>query len=418
MPSALWDSGGFGSIRWSPEPPDANCETVYGFKWDEAMQDLSPYRERYLQELLRMGLPADPRAPRCPRRPSVSAPRLLLPLAFNYGQRSDYRSMLYNLRSWLAAEAGLDSDIFTINESMASLRALGTFRPNDVFLIADMGGHTLDIALYTHQSEAEQVREEGIHQIGSLDFGGEAFLAGVLQAQHPQTPRRDMGPAYWRLRDRLSNPAERGAFARDQAFLNRMDRFHILALEFLRTMAEAWLRDKPDTARVDILLAGNGWRLRELARPDGDPRVGFGEYFEDRVAAFAKPGVRHMVRNLEGVEHTKHWVAVGALNVAIHSSRRELKETPFLAKLPRRPQPGHRTAPHRMVGKRRRRASPSACQRKSPSAARSTSTTRAAPPPPSPGPNSSTAPSSPPAATQEKKSSATKLSWKSPTRVS
>jgi hypothetical protein len=337
IPSALWDSPDLdiSCIRWSADAPAAICRPRHGFKWDEQMQDLSAYRKRFLEELLRLTLPAI--LDRMGARGCAPALRIgfSYPLAFDYKQRRDYALLLGHVQDWLAGSAGLQAQVFTLNESMASLRAFGAFNPGEVFLVADMGGRTLDLALFTNQGRGEeQGKPENVHQIGSLDFGGEAFLRGIARVRRPQARDDQLDDVYWELRDGLTDAARRQSFAADRIFLDRMDRFHTVALEYLRTMAESWRTACGGEERLRILLVGNGWRLRELAQAGADPNRVFDTFFEHRVNGFERATVEYMSPRLRDIDYSKHWVACGALSAAIHSDSRELGGLPFPSKLP------------------------------------------------------------------------------------
>lgn len=346
IPSALWTTPDrrFGAIRWSPRRPTSHCTAAHGFKWDEGMEDRQALRALYLQELLRFALPiALEKLGARGATPQLSI-GFAYPLAFSDAQVERYKRLFDDLREWLRQEAGLRATLFVVNESMASLRALGAFQPGEVFLIADMGGRTLDVALFTEQRG--EIKREHVHQIGSVDFGGEAFLHGVLQAQDPRAPRAALeGAPYWELRDRLADPAQRSGFMDDGGFADRMERFHTLGLEFVRTMAEAWLHDRPQGRAISILLVGNGWRLRALMEPDRDAHAVCVQYFEGLIDQFGNRAVRHLVRQLPGIDFSKHWVALGALNVALHATPINVEADALQPRLPagRRLAIAHRT---------------------------------------------------------------------------
>src|SRR5439155_13818283 len=64
--------------------------------------------------------------------------------------------------------------LHSINESSACMILLGSPNSNDAFLVADMGGGTIDVALFTASSPDAD-------QIGSIRFAGETYLDVLTQ---------------------------------------------------------------------------------------------------------------------------------------------------------------------------------------------------------------------------------------------
>lgn len=321
IPSALWiGPRGAAYIRWANRPP-GEWTTSHAFKWDDGLQDRSAQRKRFLQEIAFFCIPCIfeklGNRQACPQLRFGFA----YPLAFSFQQRRDYRSMLADFKVWVHSQGGFTPpSITSLNESLAAIRAYGEHNPNEQFLIADMGGRTLDVALFSYAPTGACY----YHQIGSLDFGGEIYLHRVTES--------DGEGAYWELRQRIFS-GQIASYGANAQMVKRLDRFQIMALEYLRTML-ACHRVK-DSGTVNLILIGNGWRLRDLTAGRGDPIQNFREYFERMLGYFELPNVKLLDADMAGIESLKHWVAVGALRWAARGQPHELEAGEFYGdKLP------------------------------------------------------------------------------------
>jgi hypothetical protein len=337
FPSALWrdPQTGFASVRWSSEQPTPGCIPMHGFKWDEGLQENAQLRRAYLWEILFFALPVI--LERLGKRDAAPGIDLgfAYPLAFDFPKRKAYQKLLESLRSQLAKDCGLDVETYSINESLASVRAPGDYNPGDLFLVADMGGRTLDVALFTYQSNApRQTLPDHLHQVGSLNFGGEIFLEAVAQHKSGARTGHEFEGQYWRLRDAVVMSGGR-ELGQDNVVLRLLDRFHPMALEFIRVMLCAFREREPEPKRlIRVLLVGNGWRLREIKAGGRDPMNFITEYYRRQLRDFGVESVELKDSRIAHIANSKHLVACGALNAAKDASIHELKQSEFPSRLP------------------------------------------------------------------------------------
>jgi hypothetical protein len=358
IPSAVWLlDGRTCALRWGPAPP-ACRGSEHGFKWDDGLQDRSHIRKRFIRDLFFFSLPAilQRLGNRCA---SVAADvSFAYPLAFSYQQRMSFQQLVRQFKTEFQKECGFLLTTFSINESEGAVKAAGAPLPGSLFLVADMGGRTLDLALFAYRTGPPQDVDEKFFQIGSVDFGGEAFLGAVTKARTQEAEGERYREEYWRLR----NSIQRGTGARelqgDVTVEQTLERMQVMALEFLRVMLKALIEHppangsevRPDSIR--LLLVGNGWKLRHLVAGPNDPRRFAHEYFTQRVRSFGLPQVEVVEPAIPGIDDSKHWVACGALKAAARQ-RDELAQTPYGSKLPsgRRLQCGDQTIQwHELLG--------------------------------------------------------------------
>jgi len=332
IPSALWvkaHGADEGYVRWADMPP-GEWISVHGFKWDERLENRRAQRQRFIKEILFFSLPCI--LERLGNRHACPPLRLgfAYPLAFDFNQRQDFAQVLDHVRNWLETQAGFElPEIFSLNESLAAVRAYGMPELGDQFLIADMGGHTLDVSLFEYQAEP---KGESFFQVGSIEFGGEKYLERV--ADHTLSGQ-EREARYWRLRDTIF-AGQISRYATHGDMCGTLDRFHIMALEYLRVMLAAH-RQRPAAATkpVRLVLIGNGWRLRELTAGGQAPEAHLQDYFDRMVGKFGVSEVTLQHVSLSGVPWSKHWVAIGALKNAAAGGYRELRDpAPYPEKLP------------------------------------------------------------------------------------
>ena len=332
VPSTLWNLENTSRllIRWNDRLPEL-AKAVHGFKWDRASAKYQRERSEFLDELLFLSIPHILRRLDVPN----SAPNLHLgfayPLAFSYESRRAIATLLEQVRTHIREQTGCTTDVYSTNESIACVRAFGLHNPNDTFLVADMGGVTMDVALCRFGPE----RANECLQVGSLHFGGETYAESIaLMQAHAENERE---PEYWRIRDAISGSRVNQVFPNDTRITDLVDRFLPMALEYLRTMLAAHKQIEPDE-KINVLLVGNGWRLAELTGPPGQARSQvFRAYYTKKIEAFGLSNVRLYDREIPGLAWSKHLVAFGALqNVRGIGARKEneLSEQPFPTRLP------------------------------------------------------------------------------------
>jgi hypothetical protein len=328
LPSALWHhrQRDLAFIRWSSSAPlMEGFEAEHGFKWDRDLQDLSRLRRSYLSELFFFALPAILERQRARGVPVGLDIGFAYPLAFSYSQRAAYRTMIDDLRSQLRNFAGLEAETFSINESLATVRARGAFNPGEICLVADMGGRTLDIALFTYQANAEmQICPEFMHQIGSIDFGGEIFLGAVAKRRAQGGGAAEFESAYWRLRDSVVTERASQIYGQDAAIGRLLDRFQPMALEFLRVLLCAFRANSGDSRPIRVFLTGNGWRLRDLRAGRQDPAQFSLGHFRRLLGEFGLANLELSSSHISGIQSSKHWVACGALQAVTTTGGDEL----------------------------------------------------------------------------------------------
>jgi hypothetical protein len=96
-------------------------------------------------------------------------------------------------------------------------------------------------------------------------------------------------------------------------------------------MAAAATRDGIK-GKLQVFLAGNGWRLSSVTNTKTDPQVAFLERFDKYISAFGLPSVS--VWKASTVDNPKHVVALGALENALSGQAQELQKQTTGSKLP------------------------------------------------------------------------------------
>lgn len=340
VPTAVWKmANGLYPIRWGARPPQ--CEgDEHGFKWDDGLQDRSTIRKAYLRDLFFFSLPVI--LERLKNRVAVVALDIAFayPLAFNSRQRAAFLGLIQEFRKDFGKESGFNITDFHINESEAAVRASGAPSPGSLFLVADMGGRTLDLALFAYRPDGGDAPEQTLYQIGSIDFGGEAFLEAVTRARTQTTAGEDFEKEYWNLRNKIHRGADTDALQHEAAVSKALEILQTVALEYLRTMLKALIEHPPqDVAeqasvlKIRLRLIGNAWKLRQLVAGAEERSRFMHEYFVDSIGKFGLPGVEVDGPIIPKISDSKHWVACGALR-AIPQQPKELEGQPYGSKLP------------------------------------------------------------------------------------
>ena len=214
IPSALWQLDGQNFIRWNSDAPTEGARALTGFKWDrERGADRMPERRSFFQELFLVSLPYVLRELGLSRLESVEVKvGIAFPLAFGVGTRHKMIQLLDTLQADLKERTGLETEFYSVNEAIACVDAFGSPNKGDTYLIADLGGATLDVALYTAGVEAGKHK---IHQLGSLEFGGETFVSAFVAGKETDSGRQNQ--LAWQVRDDILEGRSRDRYGREDA---------------------------------------------------------------------------------------------------------------------------------------------------------------------------------------------------------
>lgn len=326
IPTAVWEIGTNVFIRWNSTAPVENATQRANFKSESQATSL---RLAFLRELMFLTMPSMISQTGLAGSEIKVNLGFAFPMAFGFSARAEMGKLLSLLKTELE-HIGCQADCFSINESRACVRAFGAPRLNDNFLVADMGGGTLDLALFT-TGEDQRV---ALHQIGSLRYAGEQYLTAF--ADHGKT---QSSHGVWKIRDAISNGESWRLYGRDPEAQKILDRFVGFAFEYLRTMLLAFKQDR-DESNIRLVLVGNGWHLIDAFSPEieqrGPQRV-FEESYRHLVDKLSVSGVElYMSDPLPRLPSSKHLVVMGALqNAWDGQGERELDSTePSLSRLP------------------------------------------------------------------------------------
>jgi hypothetical protein len=299
IPSAYWEGGEIPVIRWCQHAPFKEARPAHGFKWDKTGHPNQERREKYLKELLFLTVPYALKKLNLHRE----RPRIYLgwafPLAFAKTEYDNLKALWEVLSKQCRVEMGFsDVNHFSIDESKANVKAFGQHNPGESFLVADMGGGTIDLALFTFTTPYDA----DYHQIGSVQFAGEKYLECLSKER------------YWDYRDSIQ--AGTGLLRGNRAASGLVDSFAALAFEFLRTMHSSYGAQgapKQGAAKVRVVLAGNGWRLAEAVRDVRSET--FNDYYGFLCEELREPNLT-LYAQAGDLMLRKHWVAQGTLKNA------------------------------------------------------------------------------------------------------
>lgn len=311
MPSAFWDADEFAVVRWSEGIPFPSATPLHGFKWDNDVQSFSRERLKYLKEILFLSLPYAYKEKRIYRRKVNLRVGWAFPLAFGIEARRSMALLLDEIRVEIQGWGLAEVQCYSIDESRANVIGRGAFNPGETFLVADMGGGTLDLALSTKLEGSGKPYCH--HQIGSIRFAGEGFLSCLIEKIENMSQDKDQ--FYWRYRDAIEGRPGPNLHG-NQIASRQFERFTAVAFEFLRTMYAAHSRDGAQP--VHLILVGNGWRLIE-AIAEETPMLGPSRVFDD---SYRNKGATLALKNfnvypdLPEPWERKHFVARGALKNA------------------------------------------------------------------------------------------------------
>ncbi|MGA8809945.1 MAG: hypothetical protein WB973_18895 [Thermoanaerobaculia bacterium] len=333
VPSELWQVGHerVNLVRWSATHPEGkNRPPVTHFKWDSdeiSEEGYTPTRLAYLSELVLQALPLVMAAFE-PARVTAVKIGFAFPLAFEYAARTQFRLMLDNLAAQLSRLTGLSvTTASSINESRACVNAFGSFN-GETFLVADMGGGTLDVALFSYLPDGDM----DSRQMGSLRYAGEGCIEALATALRIEDPNT--------LRDAVAVGDAAKRYGKIEAE-RVVTQFATVAFEFLRVMVASYRADEARKEEpIHVVLIGNGWHLIEAFSTQTrsvSAKAVYHRVYADMVEALGDPHLSlYDKAPLSEFPSSKHLVVAGALNnVTAQATIDELREQEIvLAKLP------------------------------------------------------------------------------------
>jgi hypothetical protein len=236
--------------------------------------------------------------------------------------------MLDALAGHLSRLTGLSvTTASSINESRACVNAFGSFN-GETFLVADMGGGTLDVALFSYAPDGTMKP----HQMGSLRYAGERCIDALATALRIENANA--------IRDAVALGESAKKYAKVEAE-RVVTQFATVAFEFLRVMVASYRADEARKEEpIKVVLVGNGWHLIEAFSTQTrslSAKTVYHDVYADMVAAIADKNLLFYDRApLSEFPSSKHLVVAGALqNVTSQTTIDELSEPQvLLAKLP------------------------------------------------------------------------------------
>jgi hypothetical protein len=339
IPSAFWNAPDdqVAPIRWTAEVPASHATPTgtpanpeAGFKWDRGpLGEQSKARYRFLDELLFLSL-ATINAEN-PSRAINWKIGTAYPLAFSYPQRTDLLRILEKLATEVTAYAGgtTPAQFYSINESYACVKAAGHNNPGTIFLIADLGGGSLDVDLFRVIGAPTGAGTNVEHfQVGSIAVGGEQFLTAASKKLGPGAE----ASTYWKMRDAVVDGQTSSQFPGETCLTKLAADFLPIAMELIRNMSAAY--EKETKEQINLLLAGNGWRLAQLlASPEYSPERARTE-LKNFTAMLGAAQLTTFEQPIPGLRNSKHLVARGALLNARGEKIAELATSPTGTMLP------------------------------------------------------------------------------------
>lgn len=332
IPSVIWKTNGKCLIRWKSAAPVPGSERVSEFKWDFDQSDHTPDRQAYIREILFLTLPLLIKKAQLSSLNTKFHLGFAFPLAYSFTSRNSLQHILDDIDANLQQSFGFLFETYSINESWACVKAFGTPNPGETFLVADMGGGTMDLALFSvlpHQKIE-------MHQIGSIRFAGETCVKSLAEKKKPNPAAQD--EFRWELKDIIASGRCFERYGNDQDAEVIFYRFSGIAFEYIRTVIEAHRISNPDS-KINVVLVGNGWHLAEAfsreTKSHGHKRV-----FHDNYTHLCNQlGLDKLVfyegEPLPRLPSTKHLVVLGALRNAYGSEKRkELADETNASKLP------------------------------------------------------------------------------------
>ena len=326
IPSALWQLDHWNFIRWSSDAPSAQSRPATGFKLDKVGgADHSRERESFLSELVLVSMPYILAKLGLSRLESVEVKiGMAFPLAIGTAGKRKMLDLLNALQSGLQQKTGLRFDFYSVNEAIACVDAFGAANKGETYLIADLGGATLDVALYTSQGLA---RKPDLHQLGSLEFAGETFVAAFAATKETDLDRQ--ASFTWQVRDDILEGRSRTRYGSEDSAKRILGRFRAAVFEYLRTMVATFHKTEPDK-RIKLVLAGNGWHLSDAFDASTSAatwKASYREIYSGMVERLANEHLElYLSPEMDALPSTKHFVVLGALRNASGDTRRRQLE--------------------------------------------------------------------------------------------
>jgi hypothetical protein len=201
------------------------------------------------------------------------------------------------------------------------VQSFGEHNPGETFLVADMGGSTLDIAFFT----IEPNHKIHMYQVGAVRFAAENYLKALVERSEPDFERQEI--MRWQIRDSIMAGKSLSDYGDQPEAYSILKKFYGLAFEFLRTLVLAHRQREPDQ-QIHLILVGNGWNLVENYLSDGQTRVmDFMQYYDELLRQLGESHLsRYTDEMLLQLPSSKHLVALGAMKNAMEMKRQELTE--------------------------------------------------------------------------------------------
>ncbi len=311
-PTVLWEINDQYLICWDPDypPPQAgtagNLNLPVNIRSDFKLKRDTTLHQAFLREALLLTLPwvlqRNLNSHSLRTRNLTVSLGFAFPLALGGPARKEMNETLAQTKQYLSEVTGLEYETNVISESAACVKLLGSPNSTDTFLVADMGGGTIDLALFTASNPDPD-------QIGSIIFAGEKFLHILAdKKQLDQFKQLKLGDSI-----RQGNCS----YGNDHMANLLLRRFIGIAFEFLRTMIAAYRRKMPDQT-IHLVLAGNGWHLAEVFSGGSDSYTAE-QLFDQQYSHLIKNlGLNNLQLSdpLSQLPSSKHLVAVGALKHA------------------------------------------------------------------------------------------------------
>lgn len=337
IPTALWEIQQQYLIRWSDDEPLDTARPHSDFKLDTTPKEFYNERKAFLYELLWLVIPHILRTITL-KVPATFKIGYAFPLALDYTARKDMNVLMRLLGESLTSSA-YTFEFHSTDESHACMRAFGSPNPDDTYLIADMGGGTMDIALFkgrsvlqsgssrnhdaAHADSSYGKDDGGMLQIGSIEFAGGDFVRALVAKKESTHEGRERFK--WKLRDLIRQGRCHAQYGSDTTAQNILQRYTGMAFEFLRTMAASHLRNQAD--EINLVLVGNGWHLAEAFDSETGrrkPSHVFNEFYSNLVCDLgfgdSLKFYNHRSEILHHLPSSKHLVVIGALKNTIKNA--------------------------------------------------------------------------------------------------
>lgn len=316
VPSAIWFNEEAALIRWCGQSIKTATENeienqgwreITGIKWDSDDIKYPKERRHYFREILFLVIPYYLNANVVTSKNIFLRFGMSYPLALPHPQVEEYEKVL----TGILRQTGIMAELSFIDESRASIHALGDQNPGEVFLVADLGGGTLDLSMFCI---GEKKRGETIiDQCGSLRYGGESLIS-VFAKKIDKNPGTE-----WKLRDAINSGSfTNGLFNKIQDDLKRRieNLFSIIAFEVVRIMVAAYRKNHKYRGKVNLLLVGNGWSWVVMNKDAHKGKIveNYIRHYMNMLEAIGDKNLILINNNvIGGLYLSKHYVARGVV---------------------------------------------------------------------------------------------------------